>query len=190
MVGQRRAPGMQHGGQSDAGAKMLGVGGDGDQRFGRRLEQQVVDDGLVLPGNGGDRRRQGEHDVEVGNRQQLGFALGQPFLGGNSLALRTVAIAAGVVGDAHVRTILASLDMAAESRGTAALDGRHDLQLREAHLSGVGVAPGRAVAAKDIRQLDCWTRQAVPRSGGRSTSVSSRSSGLVTSPIALMATRV
>ena len=149
---------MQHGGQSDAGAKMLRVGSDGDQRLGRRLEQQVVDDGLVLPGDGGDRRRQAEHDVEVGNRQQLGFPIGQPFLGGNSLALRAVAVAAGVVSDPHMRTILAALDMAAESRGTAALDGRHDLQLIEAHLSGVGITPGRTVAAEDIRQLDRWTR--------------------------------
>ena len=57
-----------------------------------------------------------------------------------------------------MRAVLAALEMAAESRGTAALDGRHDLQLVEAHVSGVGGAPGRTVAAEDIRQLDRWTR--------------------------------
>ena len=68
-----------------------------------------------------------------------------------------------------MRAVLAALDMAAESRGTAALDGRHDLQLVEAQVSGVGGAPGRTVAAEDIRQLDRWTRQGgKPRSGGRS----------------------
>ena len=158
MVGQRQAPGVQHGGQSDPGAEVLRVGGDGDERLGRRLEQQIVDDGLVLPRDGGDRRRQGEHDVEVWDRQQLGLPIGQPLLGGNGLALRAVAIAAGVVGDAYMRAILAALDMAAESCGAAALDGRHDLQLREAHLPGVGGAPGRTIPAEDIRQLDRWTR--------------------------------
>jgi hypothetical protein len=34
-VGQRRSPGMEHGGETDLRAKVLGVGGDGDQGFGR-----------------------------------------------------------------------------------------------------------------------------------------------------------
>ena len=38
VVGQRRAPAMQHGGQADAGAEMLGIGSDGDQRLGGGLE--------------------------------------------------------------------------------------------------------------------------------------------------------
>ena len=50
------------------------------QRLGRGLEQEVVDDGLVLVGDVADRRRQREDDVVVGHRQQLGLALGQPFL--------------------------------------------------------------------------------------------------------------
>src|SRR5271165_5265000 len=94
----------------------------------------------------------------VGNRQQFGLPIGQPFLGGNGLALGAVAVAAGVVGNPHMRAVLAALDVAAESLGATALDGRHDLQLREAYLSGVGVAPGRSVVAEDIRQLDRWTR--------------------------------
>ena len=159
VVGQRRAPGVQHCGQSDPRAKMLRIGRDGDERLGRGLEQDAVDDGLVLVGDVADRGRQREHDVVVPNRQQLRFAVGQPFLGGDRLALRAVPVAAGVVGDAHMRAILAALDMPAESRGAAALDGRHDLQLREAHLSGVGAAPHRTVAAEDIRNLDRWTRQ-------------------------------
>ena len=139
---------------ADPRAEMLRVGRDGDERLGRSLEQSVVDDGLVLVGDVADRGRQGEDHVVVGHGQQLGLPVGQPLLGGNGLALRAMPIAAGVVGDAHMRAILAALDMAAESRGAAALDGRHDLQLREAHPSGVGSAPGRAVAAEDIRHLD------------------------------------
>ncbi len=47
-MGERRCPGVEHGGQADAGAEMLGVGGDGDQGLGGGLEQDGIDLGLVL----------------------------------------------------------------------------------------------------------------------------------------------
>ena len=43
MVGERRAPGVQHGGEADARAQMLRVGGEGGQRLGGGPEQEVVD---------------------------------------------------------------------------------------------------------------------------------------------------
>ncbi|MGY4368906.1 hypothetical protein ACVW1A_004971 [Bradyrhizobium sp. LB1.3] len=60
--------------------RCFGSGGDRGQRFGRGLEQQVVDDGLVLVGDVGDGRRQREHDMEVQHGQQIGLALGEPLL--------------------------------------------------------------------------------------------------------------
>ena len=39
---------MEHGGQVDAGTKMFGIGGDGDQGLGGGLEQDAIDRGLVL----------------------------------------------------------------------------------------------------------------------------------------------
>jgi hypothetical protein len=60
-----RAPGVEHGGDADPGAQVLGIGGDGEHGVGRGLEQQIVDHGLVLVGDVGDRCRQREHDVEV-----------------------------------------------------------------------------------------------------------------------------
>ena len=63
MMGQRRAPGVRHGAQTDADAEMLGVGGDGDQRLGGSLEQDGIDGCLVLVGDIGDRRRQGEDQI-------------------------------------------------------------------------------------------------------------------------------
>jgi hypothetical protein len=95
MVGQRRAPGVQYGGEADARAQVLRIGGDGSQRLGGGPEQEVVDGGLVLERDGADRGRQGEDDVIVGNRQQLRLAVFQPLPRGGRLTLRAMPIAAG-----------------------------------------------------------------------------------------------
>ena len=59
MMGQRRAPGVEDGGEADARAQMLRVGGDRDEGLGGDPEQEVVDGGLVLERDGADRSRQG-----------------------------------------------------------------------------------------------------------------------------------
>ena len=81
---------MQNRGDADASAEVLGVGGDGRHRLGRRLEQQAVDRGLVLEGDVGDFGGQREDDVEVTDREQVGFALGEPGARGRTLAPRAV----------------------------------------------------------------------------------------------------
>lgn len=55
---------MEHGGQGDAGSEVLRVGGDPHQGVARRPEQQVVDGGYVVEGDGGDLGRQGGDNVE------------------------------------------------------------------------------------------------------------------------------
>jgi hypothetical protein len=57
--------------------------------------------------------------------------------------------------------------MPAERGRAAALDRRHDLQLVEAHVTGIGSAPCRSVAAENIRDLQPWTRHARRALGGR-----------------------
>jgi hypothetical protein len=84
---------------------------------------------------------------------KVGLALGEPFFGGGGLTLRTMPIAAAVVGNDSMGAVLAARDMAAERHCAAALDGRHHLQLVEADVSGVGAAPRRPVVAEDIRNL-------------------------------------
>src|ERR1700704_5804908 len=163
MMGHGGAPGMENRGDADAGAEVFWVCRDGSQGLGRGLEQKVVDDGLVLVGDIGDGRRQREHDMEVRHRQQIGFARGQPVLCRRALALRAMPAAATIVRDLGVRALLAARDMPAESRGAAALDRRHHLQLAEAHMAGIGPAPCRAVVAEDIRNLQRWTRHEEPR---------------------------
>ena len=78
MMGECRAPGVQHGGDADPGSEAIGIGGDGERRLGRRLHQQVVDHALVLVGDVAQLARQRVHDVKVRDGQQLRFAVGQP----------------------------------------------------------------------------------------------------------------
>ncbi len=51
------------------------------------------------------------------------------------------------------RRVLAALDMTAERRRAAALDRAHHLQLVEARMAAVGLAPRGTVLAEDVREL-------------------------------------
>ena len=53
---------MEHGGNADARAETLRIGGNCQPRLGCRLEQKVVDQRLVLEGNVGDLGGQCEDD--------------------------------------------------------------------------------------------------------------------------------
>ena len=134
--------------------RCCGIGGDREHRLGRRAEQQVVDDRLVVEGDVGDLGRQGEDDVEVSDRQQVGLALGQPGARGGALALGAVPVAAAVVGDAPVAAVLAGLDMTAQGRRAAMLDRRHDLELMQAQVPGMGGPIGGAGGTEDIGDLE------------------------------------
>ena len=142
------------------------IGCDCQHGLGGDLEQEIVDHRLVLVGDIGDGSRQREHHVEVGHRQQLGRALGEPLLCRRALAFWAVPVAAGVVGDGGIGAVLAARDMPAEGCGAAALDRRHHLQLVEADMAGVGLTPGRSMAAENIRDLQNRARHARRALGG------------------------
>ena len=55
--------------------------------------------------------------------------------------------------------VLAARDMPAERCRAAVLDRRHHLELAEADMAGVGLAPRRSMAAENIRNLQPWTLQ-------------------------------
>ena len=95
MVGQRLPPGVQDRQAADPRAEPARIGGQRGHRLDGALEQHRIDGGLVLEGDGRDRRRQREHDVEIGNRQQLGLPIGQPLRPRRALTLRAMPIAAG-----------------------------------------------------------------------------------------------
>ena len=68
MMCERLPPCMQHHRRADLGAEVLGIGRDHLQRRCGGFEQQRIDDGLALEGNGHHRCRQREDDVEILDR--------------------------------------------------------------------------------------------------------------------------
>src|SRR5688572_11610909 len=98
-----------------------------------------------------------------------------------------------IVRDPAVAAVFAALDMAAEDGRAAVLDGRHHLELAEADVPGIGLAPGGAMAVEDVCDLQFLAahgRRLTPALGLPSGSGASRSSGLVTVRIVVLATRV
>jgi hypothetical protein len=91
MVLQVLAPGVKHADEADLGVEMLRIGGDRAQRLGRRPEKNGVDRSLVLERDFGGGRRQGEDDVEIRHRQQIGLARREPILRRRALALWAIA---------------------------------------------------------------------------------------------------
>jgi hypothetical protein len=95
-----------------------------------------------------------------------------------------------------VRAVLAALDVSAERGCATGLDRRHDFELVEAHVTGVGLAPRRPVGAKDVGDTRALDPGAAPYGRGQAGGVrfvnltSSRSSGLLISRTVLTATRV
>ena len=72
----------------------------------------------------------------------------EPFGARQSLALGTMAVAAGVVGDACAAAIIALLDVTAERRRPARRDGAHDASLDAPETTGARLSKGFAMAAK------------------------------------------
>ena len=154
------SPGVQHRDRADLGAKVAGVVGDVAQGLGRRPEQDAVHHLLVVEGDLGDLRRQGEHDVEVWHRQQVGLSRLQPVGARQALALRAMAIPARVEGVTSKPAIGALLHVPAQRGGAACFDRRHHAAPGTVQVVSVGVPIGRAVEAKNIRHLQ---RRAHPR---------------------------
>ena len=68
--------------------------------------------------------------------------------------------------------VLAALDMPAQSSRAALLDRRHNLELSQAHMSGIGLAPVGTMTIKDVCDLQL---RAAHRRLARRVAVSLRS---------------
>ncbi len=82
-------------------------------------EEEAVHEPLVTVDEWPQLTRHREHDMEVGHRQQTLDALGDPFCTLRALALGTVPIPAGVVGDLFMPATSAAVDVATEGRSPA-----------------------------------------------------------------------
>ena len=173
------APGVQHGDEADLGAEMLGIGGDGAQRLGRgprtgwRRPTALFWKAISATGAGS-----GEDDMEVRHRQQLGLPRRRasrrapgPGTSGSAGCGRSCRRCGSRPQSAQ------RLDVAAERRRPAQLDGAHDPPFDAAEMAGVCLAIGVAVAAEDIRHLQIGCHGRAAQAGGTTSSVS-RSSGL------------
>jgi len=85
--------------------------------------------------------------------QQIIHTRIEPAFCDTTLTLRTVAVPAGVIGDLYLAAVPATQHMASQAGRSAALNGRHDLELIVTDVSGVGLSPHRTMAAEDIRDL-------------------------------------
>ena len=153
MVLQGLTPGMQHRDRADLCAEVTRVRRNVTHRLGSRPKQDGVDHALVLERDLGHWRRQGEDHVVVGHRQQLGLARLEPLGARQTLALRTMSIAAGVVGAADQPAVAALLDVPTKHGRATGLDRRHDAPLDTTEMRGMGATERLAVAAEDVRYL-------------------------------------
>ena len=119
MMREGLPPCMQDGDHAGVGAKMLGIGANYAKGLRRGFKENIVDERLVLESDRRDWRRHGEDDMEIGNGQQFGAAVREPLEARQTLTLGAVPIATGIVGDADIAAILASLDMTAKRRRPA-----------------------------------------------------------------------
>jgi putative protease len=71
-------------------------------------------------------------------------------------------LAAGIVADFLRVAVLTAQHMAAQRRGTALLNGRHDLELPQTQVAHLRLPPRRTVGAEDIRHLQACASHGTP----------------------------
>lgn len=142
---------MQDGGEPDFGAEMVRISGSGQQRSGGAAKQQPVKQAFVLQGQWAELVRQGEHNVELGHIQQIRLLGAHPVGLFLSLALRAVAITAGVVSYLLVAALGAPAKMPAKGCRSAGGQIIDDSTLKKAGLILLQILP--AIAAQYIGHL-------------------------------------
>jgi hypothetical protein len=151
MLGQRLAPSMKHGGDAKFSPQVVGITSELLQGLSGSLEQQVVERPLVDPKERIEGMGQSEDEVEVGHWQQQSLLGRQPLGPSTPLALRTVAIAAGVIADPLAPTGVTGLEVPAEGCRPTLRDSAQDLGLLVRDVRGS--AERFPVLPHDIRHL-------------------------------------
>jgi len=175
VMQQGLRPSVQHGKEADLSSEVFRVGSDGAERFRGCPEEDAVDDALVLKSHRRNFIGNGKDDVIVGNGKQLGHARLEPLGLGERLALGTMAVAAGVVGDPLGAALIAHVDVPAQEGSPADFDGAHGTMLLTRHGSAVDLPVLRAALVQDVGHFQ--GRSSHGNAGG-SGSFASDSSGL------------
>jgi hypothetical protein len=129
VVQKSLSPCVEHREESDLRTQMLGIGCNGAQCLAGSPEQNVVDDVLILKGNGCDWLRHSEDHMEILGVEELGSTIIQPLSASQRLAFWAVAITARIITDALVVTAITVLDVATKCRSSTQLNGAHDATL-------------------------------------------------------------
>ncbi len=148
-------PRMQNRRDADRAAEMTGIAPEGEQGVGGGAEEERVEHARIALREGVERVRQRKDDVEIRNRQQLGAPRREPPFFAQGLALGAMAVATGVVGDAHRAAPVTRLLMPAEDGGAAGLDGVESPLLDGGE--AVRATIRLAMSAHDVRELQSRT---------------------------------
>jgi hypothetical protein len=123
------APTVQDGQESDLCAKMLRIGRDFQQCFCHGTKQQVVQQSRIALTQPVQLVGQCEHHMEVRQAEQLLFPARKPSLACLRLTLWAMPVPAGVERDGRMTAPGTPIQMAAQSRRAAALNGAQHFQL-------------------------------------------------------------
>jgi hypothetical protein len=99
MQSQVLSPGVQNAQEADLGSEVLRVGRNFEHGLSAGAEEQIVEQPWIALTERVQLVGQGKDDVEVGHAEQILFVPCQPSLACLSLALGTVAVATGVIGN-------------------------------------------------------------------------------------------
>ena len=102
MQSQVLSPGVQNAEEADLGSEVLGVGRNFEHGLSAGAEEQIVEQPWIALTERIQLMGQGKDDVEVGHAEQILLAPSQPSLACLRLALGTVAVATGVIGNGLV----------------------------------------------------------------------------------------
>lgn len=113
VVIERLSPGMQDLDNAGSGAKKLRVGGKFQQSLGRSPVEKIVKKLLIAVDQGVQFLRNGKDHMEVRCVDDLRLSGIDPLLFQESLAVGTVAVAAGIVVNINITAFRAGADVAA-----------------------------------------------------------------------------
>jgi hypothetical protein len=133
MMHEVLSPCVKHGKKADLCTKVLGVSSDRAERLGGGPEENVVNDSLVLQGNGGDAVGYRKNNMVVPDGQEFCLSFLQPFSFGKRLAFGAVTVAAGIVRYPAMAAPVTLIYVSAQCCSPAELDGTHDAPLLWRH---------------------------------------------------------